>query len=195
MCVSRLSCWTDLSVALTLWRNQLEEGSRYLDRAESRVSEVAGVDPLLVEEVDRTLAGSLLRSTHTRRVSGSVAAVHSLEVNVVVGPDEVSVADLSSVGERIHQREISTALFNEHHVPELAPMLQYRRVGRGVLHYLIDDLSRIEIAAHVVSCVGLGNTYKRQEYKRYRERAQHRQSGNPAQPRDQGLHAFQCEAE
>ena len=76
----------------------------------------------------------------------------------IVGPDEVGVTHLiSGAGERIHQREVPAALVHQHHVPQVAPVVQDGGVRLGVLGHLLDDLLPPVILALVV--LGAGFSY------------------------------------
>ena len=137
------------------WRwDQLPEDPFDVNRAEPRGVEAAGIDVVLVDDVDRAFLCRFLRGGSPCEVVGSVEAVRGGEVKVG-GPDDVGVADVSVVLEGIYERKGPPALLDQDHVPQGAPVVQDGRVRLGPLGHVLQDLAPPVVLAHVVCRVGL----------------------------------------
>src|SRR3712207_5984067 len=132
---------------------QLVENPFHVNRAEARLVEATAINVVLIDDIDRTVLRRLLRGGNAREVVGPVAAVGSREV-YVGRPDDVGVADVPVVVEGIDEGKILAPLLDQHHIPQVAPVVQDGRVRLNVLSYIFQGFAPPVILAHVVSRVG-----------------------------------------
>src|SRR5215218_14174 len=115
---------------------------------EARFAEGSQVAAGVGQEVDGALPSGPACGLDARGVVGAVA-VRGFRGAYLVGPDDVGVAVPGSA-EGVDQGEIPPPPLHKHHVPERAPVMQYRGVTFHVAGHGFDRLSSPEVAAAVV---------------------------------------------
>src|SRR3712207_2736288 len=130
-------------------RDELVERPLHLLRGPTGFVEPGRGDRVLLEDVHGAALGRYFGRGDPREVVGPVPAVRGREV-YVVGPDYVGVAYLPVVEEGVDEGEVPASLLDEHHVPELAAVVQDGGPTGGALRHGLDPFAPQVGFAHVV---------------------------------------------